>query len=413
MVSDFNCAIKCTLSIAITSVLYSIFYYGILIFDSNFFASIIGVFCINLIVLSLNIRKFVAIGKYKFKPDKRSMLFVFLLLFSLILFLVYTQQWGQWDAWAIWNLHAKFLFYSDFWKNLFTNRIAWTHPDYPLMLPSLIALFWKSSGHISFAVPIIVSALTFVGILTLLFFSLDNPLIKIISVLVLIFDFNFIFQSASQYADTMLAFFYLASTILLSNIKVGENSKKNIFYLLGFVSASCLWVKNEGVIFFIFTSIVLVYKFRKENRAILQYGLGALLLLFVYGMFKLFLSPSNDILSGQSVNIFDKILDLNRYITVILYLGKYIIFKFPILLIIIFYIIFSKQKILFTSSFLIIIFTLLVYLSVYIITPRDLQWHIETSLDRLITQLYPAFIFAFFNQLENIPIPSILNKLIN
>src|SRR6185437_8443315 len=37
---------------------------------------------------------------------------------------------GQWDAWAIHNLHARFLYYPDAWRDLFTPLLTWNHPDY-------------------------------------------------------------------------------------------------------------------------------------------------------------------------------------------------------------------------------------------------------------------------------------------
>jgi hypothetical protein len=33
---------------------------------------------------------------------------------------------------------------------------------------------------------------------------------------------------------------------------------------------------------------------------------------------------------------------------------------------------------------------------VYLITPHDLEWHIMTSLNRLLLQLWPAIIFIIF-----------------
>jgi hypothetical protein len=36
------------------------------------------------------------------------------------------------------------------------------------------------------------------------------------------------------------------------------------------------------------------------------------------------------------------------------------------------------------------------YFMIYVISPRDLEWHILTSLDRLYSQLWPCFILTFF-----------------
>jgi len=48
-----------------------------------------------------------------------------------------------WDAFAIWNLHARFLFRGGaHWRDGFSSLIPWSHPDYPLLLPSAVAHFW-------------------------------------------------------------------------------------------------------------------------------------------------------------------------------------------------------------------------------------------------------------------------------
>ena len=36
------------------------------------------------------------------------------------------------------------------------------------------------------------------------------------------------------------------------------------------------------------------------------------------------------------------------------------------------------------------------YTAIYIITPHDLRWHLATSLERLMLQLWPSLIFAVF-----------------
>src|SRR5215472_7577163 len=59
-----------------------------------------------------------------------------------------------WDAFAIWNLHARYLFRGgEHWRDGFSPLIPWSHPDYPLLLPSAVAHFWSLLGHETTAVP--------------------------------------------------------------------------------------------------------------------------------------------------------------------------------------------------------------------------------------------------------------------
>jgi uncharacterized membrane protein len=36
------------------------------------------------------------------------------------------------------------------------------------------------------------------------------------------------------------------------------------------------------------------------------------------------------------------------------------------------------------------------YFLVYLVTPKDLTWHLSTSLERLVTHIFPSFILLFF-----------------
>ena len=55
---------------------------------------------------------------------------------------------GEEGAWSIWNLRARFLFAAGaFWRLAFSSNLNWSHLDYPLLLPGLVALCWKLTGQ--------------------------------------------------------------------------------------------------------------------------------------------------------------------------------------------------------------------------------------------------------------------------
>ncbi len=37
------------------------------------------------------------------------------------------------------------------------------------------------------------------------------------------------------------------------------------------------------------------------------------------------------------------------------------------------------------------------YFVIYLISPHDLNWHLSNSLDRLLLQLWPSFVFTYFS----------------
>ena len=50
---------------------------------------------------------------------------------------------GDWDAWMIWNLRARFLARAPDLARVFAPSLAFTHLDYPLMVPGIVTSFWR------------------------------------------------------------------------------------------------------------------------------------------------------------------------------------------------------------------------------------------------------------------------------
>src|SRR5713101_6323539 len=102
---------------------------------------------------------------------------VLLLLLDVLAFASTTARGphGGWDAWAIWNLRARFLYRAGdaAWRDAFTEVIDWTHPDYPLLLPTFIARTWKLMGAESQTVPIALACFFSFGTVALLTASLS------------------------------------------------------------------------------------------------------------------------------------------------------------------------------------------------------------------------------------------------
>ena len=119
-------------------------------------------------------------------------------------------------------------------------------------------------------------------------------------------------------------------------------------------------------------------------------------------IFKLIYAPANDLIEGQSANTIKKIFEPERYIFAIKFFAE-IIFTKHFLFLILSVITFYKSRIYFLSKeFVALILVLLAYYSIYIITPNDLEWHLETSFDRLFHQLYPALMYTMLLSLGSV-----------
>ena len=137
-------------------------------------------------------------------------------LFTLY-FILNAEKYGQYDAWATWNFHAKYLYELKQWRHLFTD-LSYAHTDYPLMIPSLVAFFWKGINQTSPFVPYLLSYLTLILIPLLIFYSLLKEglnLFAFIALLILLSDNVFKLEATAQEADVLLSLLFLFTFIKL------------------------------------------------------------------------------------------------------------------------------------------------------------------------------------------------------
>ncbi len=319
---------------------------------------------------------------------------IFLLIYSVFFYSI-TEKWGDWDAYGIWNLHAKFLAAPQYFNHFFTNKIAWTHPDYPLLQPTLVAMFMQSFGSMSPIIPAVFAYIIGISLILILVFSLvrDESLLYATVALVSIVCPGVIFRYAgAQYADLLLAMFILIVFVLMNSRdeKVGFVH----FFLVGFFASSGANVKNEGIAYFVIFSFVLVFHQRGKLKSLIGYIVGCIIPLLVLMYFKLFLAPVNDLVADQKGDFVNKLTDVSRYISIVKYFIEYIVKNSQIVYLLFVLAVIINSKILWSYQLITIILLMGVYFMVYVITPHDLDWHLETSFDRLFFQVLPSLLYS-------------------
>ncbi|MBS1774039.1 MAG: hypothetical protein JST82_14365 [Bacteroidetes bacterium] len=328
------------------------------------------------------------------QAEKANTLQYGILIFGLILLISNiaetAQKHGAWDAWAIWNLHAKYLADAAHWKNMFLNTVS-AHADYPLALPSTLAflnnifpnaLLTNYSFHILIllSIPVIIYLQT----------CQRSLLLSGIAFLLLCKDDFFATIGNYQMADTLLAFFLLLAIIAIDHV---EEDKKYIILSTAMIGC-CIWAKNEGAVL----AILYTAFYYKEllSKGTYKYSLiGIAIPLIAYGIFKLGFAPGNDIVNTQGADTLNKLTDWQRYKTIYNYWNDnihahYYTITCTIMLCVLLGLIKSKipdKKIMFILS------VCIAYSMVYLISPHDLDWHLKTSLYRLIHQLMPSAIY--------------------
>jgi hypothetical protein len=343
--------------------------------------------------------------------------FFVILLMSVgyFIFRCISQPHGAYDAWSIWNLKARFFFRgNENWPVAFTATSGIGHPDYPLLLPISVARIWTFLGVDSIMVPGIIAFLfTFatIGLLVTSVAILRGLNLGLLAGLCLMGVAFFVRNGTWLAADIPLCFYMLA-TIVLFAIKDSRSRQLTGLAALAGVSAGlAAWTKNEGLLFILIVVFVrfLVYLREKKLKIYFKeigaFGLGLLPVLTTVLWFKIFYAPPSYLWSDRdSMSIIAPLMDWQRYVVIgRAYISEFFdLFKLRILILplLIFSLGFTEivpaQKRSRTSIVFIIIAMLGGYFLVYLCTPRDLVWHLNTSMKRLYLQLLPIALFYLF-----------------
>jgi hypothetical protein len=326
---------------------------------------------------------------------------------------------GDWDAWAIWNQHARFLFRgggSDVWRGFL--EIGWSQPDYPLLLPAAVARVWAYAGHDSTLGPALVAMAFGIASVTLVVTALDGRRAWIAGTLMLGAT-TFLTQVPSLCADVPLAC-YIVATLAVAcgdGRQLGQSSPQITALLAGATSAMAAWTKNEGIVFALLMLIVAAVvvarsgdgdvgaRARGRRWRLLLWGIaGGAPVFIALVWFKLALAPPSVLAEGLSLDVFaTRALDLNRHATVAALMAQhavrwsapFAVAVFPIVSIAAMWMAVRGGP---AVRMMAAVAGLMLgsYYLAYVISPFDIAWHVSTSIDRLLVQLWPLLVLTAF-----------------
>lgn len=304
-----------------------------------------------------------------------------------------SDKYGTWDAWAMWNMHAKYLANPEYWATLFQNK-DFAHTDYPLLLPANIAFYSRIVGieqlqTVSYCFHLLITILIPVLIFTET--KHRNIIFSAIGIYWLSTNINHLTIASYQLADSLVGFFTLLAIIATDHIESDKRYAAITTSMLGL----CMFTKNEGVLIsLLFVVFYFRPLFKKDNLKYVVAGIAlpALALL----IFKIVYAPHNDIVSAQGADTFTKLTDWNRYDLVLTSFRKHIneyYYAIACLFALHFFLRLLSRKA--PDKRLSFVLTVLcAYVIVYVLTPKDLEWHVNTSLNRLVHQMIPTTIYA-------------------
>lgn len=349
------------------------------------------------------------------KAPYKHLAFVFLALavLQVIVFLALTLQapQGYGDAIYLWNMKARFLFRSGIqWKETF-DIMGGLHADYPLLLPGNIVRMWSYAGTETILAAPLCALLFSLGTVALLVSSLSTlrgTAQGLVGGLFLLSTPFFISHSASQYADVPFGFYVLSSIVLLNFSDRIEGSKVGPLVTAGITAGFAVWTKNEGLLLLLAIIGALLLSDARSMRPIklirkpLLVLAGALPILLVAMSLKLISNSKNDLVDGQGIVTIRRLFEISRYWETIssFFIQSLRVDSIPIAVLPVYAVLLKIERVQLKNSGFVVsviaLFTMVIgYFFVYITTPHDLGWHLKTSLDRLMLQLWPSAIFLF------------------
>jgi hypothetical protein len=338
-------------------------------------------------------------------PEKKLFLTVLGLGLVFLVFHFLKSPYGSGlDAWAIWKLKARFLFYGQ-WQKIFSPELGFSHQDYPLFYPLSLCWGWLASGGENVISDWMVASVFTLSLAGLLMAALlpINKIAAWVGGLLLVSTPHFTGMGASQYADIVMAYFFLAGVVLLTGALSSRSGRH--FFFSGFFLGIGAFVKNEGLLLLLavlFSSLAgfLFQEGRKNFRHWAILAAGVLPFLSLTFFFKGLGGIPNDLMMIENFHtalylprlaqraeliflfLWREILRENAWVYAWIFCGLVFVFYFKNLL-----------KSSFFILFLVFFLVNIGYLGVYLMMSWDIGWHLANSLDRVMLHSFPAAIF--------------------
>lgn len=306
--------------------------------------------------------------------------------------------WGAWDAVDIWNYRAL-VFHRAGLGPAFDGV---NHPDYPLLVPLVTAYGWRFVGEAGL-LPFLVGTSCAAATAGLLYGEISwrrgSEAAMIATALLLATPFYAV-QAATQRADVPLSFYALAASAVL--VRHERCPEPGLLLLAGLLLGCAAWTKNEGLAFA--TALVIAWLATAPRARLRRLGwLAAGVLPFALALLrhKLTCGATTDLIEGQGVATLSRLGDPTRWALVA---GS-----------------FARGSAFFAASavalslalrwlpgvpcgqaeeadlrfvWLALALMLAIDFAVYLTTPLDPAWHLESSLDRVLLQLWPTLLLA-------------------
>ncbi|HTN53958.1 MAG TPA: hypothetical protein VML50_16245 [Anaeromyxobacter sp.] len=317
---------------------------------------------------------------------------------------------GEWDAWAIWNLRARFLLRAgSAWRDAFVPDLAWSRPEYPLLLPLAVARLFAYAGETTAAPQLVAALFTLLAPVALAgaVARRSGPLAGGGAALLLLATPSWIWFGTCQYADVPVAS-YLLIGFALAGASLEAPEERGRAAMGGLALGLAGFTKNEGLAGAACAFVVwglLAWRARGARAALRELsavGAGAALPALAWATFHLAVSPgiAPALTQSQSAaSLAAKVLDPERWTTILghaagvfpgveLWLPAAAL-ALPVLLGL-------RPRALASVAMLAPALIFLQTIAVFLVTPLPLAWHLSSAMNRVLLHPWPALLLALF-----------------
>lgn len=276
---------------------------------------------------------------------------------------------GTWDAWAIWNGTARLLAYNDVVK--VWREAALPHADYPPLLPLVVAGGYRLMGGYTVAVPIVLHGAVYGGILWLL----REKLWVLVLIGAVCLPYALI-----QFADLPLALCFLGAVVAYRTRHTAS---------VGIALGVGLLVKNEGLLL----ALAFMGVWSVHEKRVLWRELAVVLPFFaVLLLFRSIVNVPSDVVG--TTGSFQRLIDETRWIVLLPLLLQVVVgFGTGALWVLLGGMWLTRSRVFVTLPLVVVGVVLVGYVLIYAMTPHDIVWHVTSSWDRLLMQVFPVVVY--------------------
>lgn len=332
--------------------------------------------------------------KEESRPSSRHIPLLILTLLGVGASLYWGYSLGlDWDGYAIWQLKAK-AFFQDGNFNMLRDatHFDYAHLDYPLLLPFQTYFFYSAAQFAGDRIAQFSTFLFYLDLLVLFYYGVRVHLsaktawagTALLATLPLAIQ-----HATSGFADIPFASYLLAVTLAIVN---GYGNRVTAFLLIGLLNT-----KNEGlmagVVLLVLQGFLWLRAKEPERQKIGRQVIGFLVALVVgylpWYLWKSAWNLHNDIATGAHLDEAPGrvLIVLFAWASTLLHIGP----RFPCWGFLVGLLRFrkaGKESLYFGGA----VWLLLGYTLIYLITPHDVHWHIQTSMGRLLLHIAPLLL---------------------